>query len=92
MFARPIFMPRFNSIIFNQNSLKIKFFLQKNAKFLSTGRSAPRPPKQPPIADFWLPAHVIELLSRSKYNTAYDISKLRCAYTNTKIIITLPLN
>ena len=34
-------MPRFKSIIFYQNSSKIKFILQKNAKFLSAGSSAP---------------------------------------------------
>ena len=45
-----------------------------------------------PIANFWLRARVIELLSESKYNTAFDISNLRCAYVKTKIIITSPLN
>ena len=34
----------------------MKLFLQKNAKFSSTWGSAPSPPKQPPIADFWLRA------------------------------------
>ena len=29
----------------------MKLFLQKNAKFLSAGGSAPRPSKQPPIAN-----------------------------------------
>ena len=48
MFALPISKPRFKSIIFYQNSPKIKLFLQKNAKFLSSGGGAPRPPKQPP--------------------------------------------
>ena len=37
-------MPRFKSIIFYQNSSKIKLFLQKNAKFSSAGGFAPRPP------------------------------------------------
>ena len=37
-------MPRFKSIIFYQNSPKIKLFLKKNAKFLSAGNFAPRPP------------------------------------------------
>ena len=32
----------------------MKLFLQKNAKFSSAWSSAPRPPKQPPIANFWL--------------------------------------
>ena len=44
MFAQPISMPRFKSIIFYQNSSKIKLVLQKNAKFSSAGDSAPRPP------------------------------------------------
>ena len=44
MFALPISKPRFKSIAFNQNSPKIMLFLQKNAKFSSTGGSAPRPP------------------------------------------------
>ena len=88
MFALPISMPRFKSIIFfYQNSPKIKLFLPKNAKFLSARGSAPTP-----IANFWPRARVIELLSGFKYNTAFDISNLRCAYKNTKIIITPPLN
>ena len=44
MFALLIFMPRFKSIIFYQNSPKIKLFMQKNAKFSSVEGSAPRPP------------------------------------------------
>ena len=44
MFALPIIKPRFKSIIFNQNSPKIKLFLQKNAKFSSAGGFAPKPP------------------------------------------------
>ena len=44
MFALPISKPRFKSIIFNQNSPKMKLFLQKNAKFLSAGGSVPLPP------------------------------------------------
>ena len=34
----------------------MKLFLQKNAKFLSAGGSAPDPPNSPPIANFWLRA------------------------------------
>ena len=49
MFALPISIPHFKSIILHQNIPKFKLFLQKNAKFLSAGRSAPRPPKQPPL-------------------------------------------
>ena len=37
-------MPRFERIIFYQNSPKIKLFLKKNAKFSGAGGSAPRPP------------------------------------------------
>ena len=45
MFALPISKQRFKSIIFYQNSLKIKLFLQKNAKFFRWGlRFAPKPP------------------------------------------------
>ena len=42
MFALPISMLRFKSIIFYQNSPRIKLLLQKNAKFFSAGGSAPR--------------------------------------------------
>ena len=62
-------MPRFKSIIFYQNSPKIKFFLKKNAKFLSAVGSAPdsrtsggwglcpqTPKTVPPNANFWLRA------------------------------------
>ena len=37
-------MPRFKSIIFYQNSSKIKLYLQKNAKFARAGGFAPKPP------------------------------------------------
>ena len=43
MFALPISMPRFKSIIFYQNSPKIKLFWQKNAKILSAALGAPPP-------------------------------------------------
>ena len=43
MFALPISMPRFKSIIFYQNSPKMKLFSQNNAKFSSAGSSALRP-------------------------------------------------
>ena len=42
--ALPNFMARFKSIIFYQNSSKVKVFLHKNSKFSSAGGSAPRPP------------------------------------------------
>ena len=45
-------MPHFKSIIFYQNSSKLKLFLQKNAKLLSAGGSAPRPPKRAPHCEF----------------------------------------
>ena len=61
-------------------------------KFLALGAPPPDTQNRAPIANFWLCARVIELLSGSKYNTAFDISNLRCAYINTKIIITPPLN
>ena len=71
--------------------LKLSYFCKKKQNS-STEGSGPRLLKQLPITDFWHRACVIELSSRSKYNTALDISKLRCAYWNSKIIITLPLN
>ena len=43
MFALPVSKKRFKSIIFNQNSPKIKLFFQKNAKFLNAGGGAPDP-------------------------------------------------
>ena len=89
MFALPISMPRFKSIIFYPNSPKIKLFLKKKVqKFRVLGA----PLSDPPIANFWLRARVIELLFGSKYNTAFNIPNLRCAYINTKTIITSPLN
>ena len=89
MFALPISMPRCKRIyLFYQNSPKIKFFLQKKMQiFLALGAPPPDP-----IVNFWLRARVIELLSGSKYITAFDISNLRCACINTKIIITPPLS
>ena len=45
MFPLPISMPCFKSaLFFYQYSPKIKLFLQKNAKFLSAGGTAHRPP------------------------------------------------
>ena len=54
------------SLFFNQNSPKMKLFLQKNAKFLSVGGSTPKPPclrrlgalppnPQPPAAGCFAP-------------------------------------
>ena len=66
-------MTRFNSIIFYQNSLKLKLFLPKNTKFFSAGAPPPGPrascgpavgasPQVPrngsPIADFLLRAYL----------------------------------
>ena len=39
------FLCRILEALFYQTSSRIKLFLQKNAKFLSAGGSAPRPPK-----------------------------------------------
>ena len=49
-------MPRFKSIIFYQNSPKIKLFLKKNAKVSSAGAPPPDPQTSPPIANLWLRA------------------------------------
>ena len=48
MFALPISMPHFKSIIFYQNNPKIKFFLKKNAKFQALGAPPPDPQAPPP--------------------------------------------
>ena len=42
------------ALFFIKIALKL-LFLQNNAKFSSAGGSAPRPPNQPPIANFGLP-------------------------------------
>ena len=47
MFALPISMPGFKSIIFYFNSPKIKLFLRKKAKFSST------PPPDPCVSGGW---------------------------------------
>ena len=44
MFAQPISMPRFKSIIFDQNRPKTKLFLQKNAKLSNAEGSTSRHP------------------------------------------------
>ena len=89
MFFLPISMPRYKSIFLYQTSPKIKsFFQKKNAKFLNVGALR----IFGYFANFWLRTRVIELLSGSKYNTVFDISNLRCAYVNTKIKTTSPLN
>ena len=43
MLALPISKPRFKSIILNQNSPKIKLFLQNNANFRALGAPPPDP-------------------------------------------------
>ena len=43
MFALPISKPRFKSIIFNQNSPKMKLFLQKMQNFRALGAPPPDP-------------------------------------------------
>ena len=47
MFALQFLSHALKALFFNQNSPKMKLFLQKNAKFSSAGGKAPRPPKQP---------------------------------------------
>ena len=47
-------MPRFKSIIFYQNSPKIKLFLKKIQNFQALRAPPPDPPNSPPIANFWL--------------------------------------
>ena len=55
MFALPIFMPRLTSIIFYQNSPKIKLFLPKKGIILERWGLHPQAPKTAPlIANFWL--------------------------------------
>ena len=61
MFALLISMPRFKSIIFCQNSPKIKLFLQKNAKLLSAWGFAPQTSSRwrlgaSPLEPQWPPA------------------------------------
>ena len=54
MFALPISKPRFKSIILNQNSPKMRVFLQKNAKVSSAGDKSPQTPV-PPAAGCFAP-------------------------------------
>ena len=49
MFALPISKPRFKGIIFDQNSPKIKLFLQKKKNFLALGAPPPDPQSSPPL-------------------------------------------
>ena len=79
MFALPISKPRLKSIIFfYQSSPKIKLFLQKNAKFLSAGDSAPISPTHSPYCEF-LATHLVICLAAlyGKTNTL----KI-CLFTN----------
>ena len=48
MLALPISKSRFKALSFYQNSVKIKLFLQKNAKFLSAGAPPPDSQISPP--------------------------------------------
>ena len=51
--ALPIFIPPFKSIIFYQNSSKIKLFLQKKMQnFRALGAPPPDPHTQPPHCEF----------------------------------------
>ena len=72
MFALPISKPRFKSIIFNQNSPKMKLFLQKNAKFSSAGAPPPDPQNSPPIANFWLRAWIKNYQIETVEDTVLD--------------------
>ena len=56
MFALPISKPLLKSLFFNQNSPKMKLFLQKHAKFSSLRRLGALPPNpQPPAAGGFAP-------------------------------------
>ena len=46
------FVCRILKALFHKTSSEIKLFLQKNAKFLSAGGSAPRPLNQPLHCEF----------------------------------------
>ena len=55
VFSLLISMPRFESVNFCQNKLKIKLFLLNNRKFLSAGAPPPDVRNAPlPIADCWI--------------------------------------
>ena len=49
MFARPNSKPPFKSIIFYQNSPKIKIFLQEMQNFRTLGAPPPDPQNNPPL-------------------------------------------
>ena len=84
MFALPIAMPRFKSIIFYQNSPKMKLFLQKDAKFLIAGGSAPRPPKQLPHCEFLATrlfcVDADNFAGESLINTIFEVGKTKRAF------------
>ena len=52
MFALSISKPRFKSIIFNQNSPKMKLFLQKMQNFRALGALPLDPKTAPPHCEF----------------------------------------
>ena len=64
------FVPRFKSTNFYQNGPKIKLSLQKNKQtkvsraelHSQTVNMASGGPKQPPIADFWLRARIVQYI------------------------------
>ena len=54
-FALPSSMPLFKSIIFHQNSSKIKLFLKKKMQnFQALEAQPPDPQTRSPIANFWV--------------------------------------
>ena len=83
------FYATFESIIFYQNSPKIKLFLKKNAKFSGAGGSAPRPPclrrlgapppdphTQPPKADFCLRTRQLYTVYNYKHFCSFCLEQL----------------
>ena len=80
MFALPIAMPRFKSIIFYQNCPKIWLFLQKDAKFSIAGGSAPKPPKQLPHCEFLATRLFCVDAGESLINTIFDAGKTKQAF------------
>ena len=84
MFALPIAMPRFKSIIFYQYSPKIWLFLQQDAKFSITGGSAPKPPKQLPHCEFLTTrlfcVDADDYVGESLINTIFEAGKTKRAF------------
>ena len=83
MFALPISKPRFKSINFNQNSPKMKLFLQKMQNFRALGAPPPDPPAaggyalKPPASSGWgfAPRPPKQLLHCEFFATRLDHTK-----------------